>query len=339
MSLYLYGVIDSQDKVALGPIGFDRQQVEILPAGRLAAMVGPSPQEDFFHMPKEKLVGLLLSHQQTLETVMKRFFVLPFKFGTTLKDESEATRILQEGREALTKLMGQMKGCTEIDVIATWDVKKTLQEIAEEDPEIAACKKAVTHGHTNGDVAFVGMLLAKALKQRAEQWKGEITQALFNYNVAPHDLLNDTMILNSSFLVPHQEEKNFMTKLEKVDAHFGGKIHFKCVGPLPPYSFATIMIKRFDPVQIQQAAAMLRLNGRTELLELKKIYRQLSKEFHPDHCLKPSQNEAGFEDINKAYEMVADYCKDGPKSLERAAVESFSRLEVCAAQQESHCAA
>lgn len=344
MSLYLYGIIEQTKAVSLklcrridfGPIGFKGGRVFSLPAGGIAAVVGPPPAEIFAKLGKELLVAFLLAHQQTLETIMKRSFVLPFKFGTTLKDESEITRILEEGRRPLADIMSCMKDHTEIDVIATWDVQKNLQEMAEKDPEIAACKKKLAHSHA--DMAFVGMLLSKALKQRATKWKGEITRALSSHSIAsaPHDLLNDTMVFNSSFLIPHQGEKDFMTGLEKMDAHFQGKLTFKCVGPLPPYSFATIMIKRFDPVQIQQAAVLLHLNGQAELLELKKIYRQLSRESHPDRCPELSQDV--FENINKAYEVIADYCKDGPKSLERSAVENFTRLEICSQPEASYAA-
>ncbi|OGQ07086.1 MAG: hypothetical protein A3G32_03835 [Deltaproteobacteria bacterium RIFCSPLOWO2_12_FULL_40_28] len=325
MSLYLYGIIGQTEAIDFGPIGFKGGKVISLPAGEIAAVVGPPPAEIFAKLHKEILIAFLLAHQKTLEQVMKKNFVLPFKFGTILKNESEMIEILKEGRKPLIDLMESIKERTEIDVIATWEVTRMLQEISEEDPEVLVLKKEMAKG--NADPVLIGMCLAKALKKRAEGWQKKIKEKLKGHSVAcaDHDLLNDTMILNSSFLIHHDKEREFNRALEATDSDFQNKLRFKCVGPLPPYSFATVTIKRFDPEEIRRSAKILGLNGKAELTFVKKVYKELSRQCHPD--MDPNLSVQKFEELNRAYELIFDYCKDKPRFLSREAVEGSVRLE------------
>lgn len=329
MKLYLYGVLFDEEakEMCFGPIGFDRTEVNSIPAGRLTAVVGTPPRGDLKGKTKEELVCLLLAHQKTVEAIMENDFILPFKFGSTVADASELIYALRKGCTLLSAVADQMRECQEIDVIATWDVAETLKEISEEDPEILACKKKAATGSV--DRSFVGMLLASALKKKAETLRAEMMAILESHAASwvDHDLMNDEMVLNSSFLVKKRQEQEFFRSVEEMDRKLGGKLHFKCVGPLPPYSFATITVKRFDPDKIAQAARILHLTGTVEGAEVKQAYKELSRKRHPD--TNPGIAPAEFEQLNQAYKWVVDYVREGPQSLEKSAVETYLRLEVC----------
>lgn len=331
MSLYLYGIARAMAPLDLGPIGFPGPpaalgRVSTIPCDSFAAVVGPSPREDFRQVPKEEVVRLLLSHQQTLETVMRRFFVLPFKFGTMVRDEEELAAVVSERRAFLTDLFARMEGTVEIDVVATWAVPQILQEIAEKDPEIVSCKAKVAEGR--GDLAFVGMLLAHALQRKADEWRNGIVETLKPCAEAStdHDLLNDAMVLNSSFLARKEKEADFYQGVERADALYGGRLVFRCVGPLPPYSFATLTIKHFDPTEIAGAAQILRLSDLADLSQIKKTYRELSRQCHPD--VRSDRPDTEFERLHQAYELICDYCRDGSKPLSGGDVHPFARLDI-----------
>ena len=334
MSLYLYGVISHQKPIHFGPIGFEGAAVAAMPMGKIAAVVGSSPMENFCNLPKEALIKLLLSHQQTLETIMARFFALPFKFGTIVQDEAELTWLLERGEPLLWKMLESFRGSAEIDLVATWQVREILQAISEEDPEIIAIKQEMATKNQAQDVSpcYVGRLLAQALSKRAGQWRQRITDLLKVHTLASadHDLLNDAMVMNSSFLIQKENESAFHRVVEEVDRSFQGRLDFKCVGPLPPYSFATIVLKRFDPKEIREAGKVLGFNGKADLSQVKKFYRELSKTAHPD--ANPSIPPERFEILSKAYELLADYCQEGPRSLEKEAVERYIRLDLVGTQ-------
>ncbi len=325
MTLYLYGVIAHDSPVNFGPVGFDGATVAALPQGDLAAVIGHPPRGDLKQGTREELVKRLLAHQQTLEQIMKKFFVLPFRFGTTVADEPELAKVLEEKRSFLSDLIGKMRDCSEIDLLATWEVPKILQEISEEDPEIAAFKREIAQGR--GDKISIGMLLAEALKKKGDQWRDVITTDLKVHanGVAHHDLLNDEMVLNSSFLISRNKEADFFRRIEEADHEFKQRLCFKCVGPLPPYSFSTLSLRRFDPVAIRGAADLLHLNGRIDLSRLKKTYKELSIARHPD--TNPGLDPTAFEQLNQAYRLLSDYCEEGPRSLENAEIEGYVKLQ------------
>ena len=47
---------------------------------------------------------------------------------------------------------------------------------------------------------------------------------------------------------------------------------------------------------------------------------------HPD--THPDVSPLKFDELNRAYDLIFDYCKDKPRSLSREAVEQFVRLEI-----------
>ncbi|MBI2060278.1 MAG: GvpL/GvpF family gas vesicle protein [Nitrospirae bacterium] len=336
MSLYLYGVIPHREAMDFGPIGFEaiggeRGRVKTIPHGELAAVVGPAPLREFSQVPKEALVRFLLAHQATIEEVMKRFFILPFKFGTVLKDDSELERIFSDGGPFLRDLINRLEGCSEINLVATWVVPEILREISDEDPQIVTYKGKMARGEFV-DRAAIGMLLQQALRRRAKVWRGQLTSALGTIaeGIVEHDVLDDAMVFNASFLVRRNRMEDFDRALGGMDAIFR-RLHFKCIGPLPPYSFGTVTIKRFDPAKIQEAAGILHLNGTAELSGVKRTYKELSRQCHPD--THPDLSPVFFERLNRAYQSVGDYCKDGPRSLEKEAVEHHVRLQVLDAQR------
>lgn len=328
MSLYLYGIIfDTPKSSDFGPIGFNGTLVQALTQGSISALVCHSPREDFVNIPKNELVKLLLSHQRTLEIMMaQHHFVLPFKFGTILHHAEEVKKLLSQEESFLVNLGCQMKDFAEIDLIATWDVKQTLQEIAAQDTQIIEAKKELAEGKS--DLASIGMLLAKNLKRKACEHKETMIHRLKDHakDYLEHPLFNDEMVLNCSFLVEKKLQETFYGEIEKINSFYEEKLHFRCVGPLPPYSFATVTIKRFDPDQITEAAKVLQLDGKAELGKVKRIYKELSRGCHPDK--NPEGDQEDFERLNEAYALIADYCKDGPQSLAKEVIQYSMRLDL-----------
>lgn len=309
MNYYLYGFIESKEENSFGPIGFEWEEgektsVRVLPNGNLAAVVAKPPCESFEGISKEILMKALLTHQQTLETIMKGQFVLPCKFGTVLK-EDEVRGILSRNASSMTQWFQKMKDTFEIDTMALWKPQEILKEMAARDPEIAELKKS-----GEGKLS-IGMRLAAKLRKEALIYAQEILKLLkeVSLNQANHDVMNDEMVLNASFLLPRGGEEPFFKALETLDQKFGGKLTFRCVGPLPPYSFATVTIRRFGPMEIQWAQKRLGTYRSGDIQELKRAYKKLARELHPD--THPEIHQKEFEEIHRAYELLIDYHEGG----------------------------
>lgn len=306
MSYYLYGIIEAKEAKNFGPIGFkledgEKTSVQVLTNGNLAMVMGAAPPyESFEGLSKEVLVKALLSHQQTLETIMKGQFILPCKFGTLLKEE-EVKEILSQKGDRLTQWFQKMKDTFEIDTIALWNPQEILKEMAARDPEIAELKNS-----GEGKLS-IGMRLAAKLRSKAQTHAQEIIRVLKGVSLgqANHDVMNGEMVLNASFLLHQGSEKLFFKAIESLDQQFGGRLTFRCVGPLPPYSFATVTIRRFDLDEIRQAEKKLGIKESVDLRGVKQAYKKLARELHPD--THPEIHQKEFEGLRKAYELLIDY--------------------------------
>lgn len=320
MNAYFYGIIESKEAKNFGPIGFSVEGqgkgVVVARPGRnhLATVIGPGPRVSFEGLSKESLVKVLLAHQQTLEIIMRGQFILPCKFATVLKDEREIQEILLQHELLLAQWFDNMKDSHEWDVIATWDPPSILREIAERDPEILDMRRrfeSLSLADRHKEQIASGMLLATKLRERAASVTQEILSVLkeASRSYATHKVINDAMVFNASFLLVRGAEEGFFKTLEGLDRQWEGKLHFKGVGPLPPYSFACLTLKRFDPNEIRWARETLGLRETLHLDQVHHAYRERARECHPD--AHPELDKEPFETIHRARELLVEYIQGG----------------------------
>ena len=98
--------------------------------------------------------------------------------------------------------------------------------------------------------------------------------------------------------------------LKKLDEEYKQKANFRCVGPLPPYSFATCQLKKVGYDEIDEARKLLGLGERTSLEEIKESYRQFAQVNHPDKDPENGQLREDFEKVTRAYKLLTS-CYQG----------------------------
>lgn len=68
-------------------------------------------------------------------------------------------------------------------------------------------------------------------------------------------------------------------------------------------------MKKEDWQEIEWARRRLDLAERATLKEIKKAYRRLSKENHPDIAeVRGADDQNAMREINRAYQLLLDYC-------------------------------
>jgi len=67
---------------------------------------------------------------------------------------------------------------------------------------------------------------------------------------------------------------------------------------------------RKEWTQIKAAAALLGLGQRATLAEIKKVYRRMSKKYHPDVQKQTGKNagKVTMHELTEAYKILLDYC-------------------------------
>ena len=309
--IYIYGVVrNSQEKnLVKNEIS---EGVYTIPYQDIACVVSDTNMDSFNSMPKEVLGRHLVKHQATIEKIMKDYTVIPFKFGTIVEDEVK--KVLQTGYREFKEKLQIMDKRIELDVIALWnDLNSVIKKIGEEDNQIKTFKEKISKmppEETLQNRIKIGSMIKDALEERRDILQSEMLDFLKEKaaDFQKHELMDDNMILNYAFLLDKDKEKEFDCTLNELNARYNEEINFRCIGPLPPYSFSTIELKRAGYAEINGARQLLGLNEEVTIDEIKESYRQLTLKFHPDNNSNDSNLKKRFEDITKAYKLLTNYC-------------------------------
>jgi len=279
----------------------------------IAAVVKDSLIVDYSHMPKEMLARLLVSHQQLIEKIMTKHSIIPMRLGTFAGSDEEVRQILAKGYRTIKDIFERAKNSLEIDVVATLnDFKSFLREVSEEE-EIRQLKQSLLNkkgGVTIDDQMKVGVLVKKHLDKKKEMLAGRIRAVLSEIvqNFKVHDLMDDKMVFNGAFLIGQNGQEEFEQQVEQVNDEFEDKLNFRCVGPLPPYSFYTLEVKKPQFEELDWAKKKLGLeNDIITADEIKKAHRRSALTCHPDKNPDTPNIEQKFDEMTRAYKILLDY--------------------------------
>lgn len=320
MPFYILGVIDSGGWIEFGPIGFadpygEKAYVKTIPYGSISMVVCEMDEWKVNEGNKVDLLNKLLEHQKILEEIMQKQFILPAKFGTTLDNEHDVIAVLSQYFSQLKSGIAEMKDFVEIDVVVTWDTTVEVKKIAATDDEIKKMKakaEKIPEGERGQKVIEVGMRLEEKLEERRKEIEKVIFDTLKTTRMdrVDHDRLEDRMVVNSSFLLKKSDEANFFGVMDKLDQKLDGTLRFKCISPLPPHSFKTIVINKVNALELKEAMDLFDVTAKTTIEQLNGKNRQLIKKMHPDKTRKAGA-EAEFDKLNKSYKLLSSMFRFG----------------------------
>jgi len=311
---YIYGVIQNGGRTTFGPIGIGGRgdEVYVVPYQDLAAVVSDCPATDYKAVKeKEKIVRDLAAHQRVTEEVMKHCSILPMKFGTMVDEKKEVESVLRQGYINLKEAQAAFQDKVEVEVVATWDLASVFREIGNEEP--IAKLKAKTEGKPAlrglNDRIKLGKMVYESLGRRREDHQREILEVLANCSIdtQKNALMDDSFVMNVAFLIDKERQDEFDERLEELDRRMGGALNFRRIGPLPPYSFATIEVRPMTHKEVKGARELLGLGEKACLGEIKKAYYDLAQEYHPN-AQPDSDAEERFTQIVQAYELLKSHC-------------------------------
>jgi hypothetical protein len=316
-SIYIYGIINTSESQDFGEIGIgDNAASRVLSVGfkDIAAVISYTHPVVYASLSKEKVIKDLATHQLVIEKVMERFTVLPVKFGTTVKTENEAIEFLENGFSLLSRNLHQMEGKIELDLVACWELPKVLAAISHQNDQIQEKQQEIAKQGEQGrieDKIMLGQLIEQALKTKKARYQEAILQMLKpeTVDICLHDLANDEMVFNAAFLLEKKKEESFNQAVQTLDQQLENALYFRVVGPLPPYSFSTILFERIDPGRIEEAKKTLGLTGEITDKALHDAYYQLAKVYHPDK--KSGATSTEFQRIHSAYRVLTNFLEHG----------------------------
>lgn len=312
--IYIYGLLNGNKK------GFcydddmtDRGEVYTISYMDISAVVCSTEFLDYFHAPKEILARQLIKHQKIIEGIMSSGnTIIPMRLGTIVSNKSEVLYVLSKGYSLIKNVFEKINNKIEFDLVATWsDFNSVLKELGEEKgikefkEKLLANPKCITID----DQMKIGTMISDGLVKKREEYSRKIKDYLSDcyVDLKIHELLDGGMIINFAFLIEKVKQKDFDIKVEQLNAIFADKVNFRCVGPLAPYSFFTVEIKKIPPKELDWARKKLGLlNASIRLEEIKKAYHRAAFSLHPDKNPNSPETEKKFNDLTKAYKLLEE---------------------------------
>jgi len=316
---YIYGIIIGSGDTALGIRGLDGASLVYTIAHQdLSCVVSNYFGKEFGSMSKEELVQCLLAHQVVVEQVMKKHTILPVKFGTVLSTSDEVCDLLSQGHSQFFFTLVWIQDKVEVEVAATWGREKVLPESGTE-PEIVHAEKAITSRPEQQmlqERIHLGQMVKASMNQHRDSYLERIISFLkpVSIEVQPNALGSDEMVINVAFLVERANLEAFDSRVRQLNDLFYNQIDFHIISPLPPYSFATVEVAKPSPEKIEEARQLLNLSEVISELEVRKAYRHLAAETHPDRRPGGELAKTRFAELRRASDLLIAYCRGQAES-------------------------
>jgi len=316
---YLYGIIETAKMESFGNIGVGKSEVYTLQHGGIGAVVSDIPAN--YKVEVEEAV----THEKTLRKIMETHTIIPMGFGVIAKTETEIKNILKQGLMKFKNKLEKIDNRLQINVKISWD-KSILADILEENEEIrklAAEAKKKTRTRDQSLKIELGRKVKSTLDQRKNEYLKNIHSVLGNLSSGfkENKITDQNTVMNASFLVEKEQEQKFYDKTDELEKEYDKKLTILVVGPLPPYNFTEIEIKKTNCKTIEDARKTLELGQEVSMSEINSAYDRLAQKCHPD--LHPDDPFAGekFKKIKNAHEVLTQYCNHYIVSLEKSKVE------------------
>ena len=316
---YIYGIISTSDDTTLDISGLGSSSPVYTMANQgISCILSDYSGREFGSMSKEEVVRCLFAHQMVVEHVMREHCVLPMKFGTILATSDEVRDLLSQGHQQFEDALAWIQDKVEVEAVATWDTGQVLREISNEE-DLVRARVAIASKRaqqTLEERIHLGQMVKASMDRRRESYRERMMSFLepVAVDVQPNALVSDAMVMNVAFLVERANQEEFDCQVRHLNDLFHDQIDFRIIGPLPPYSFATVEVTRPSPEKIEEAKQLLHLGDTPSEPEVRKAYRRLAAETHPDHNRGSDMAKSHFVKLRQAADLLIAYCRGQAES-------------------------
>lgn len=322
MGKYLYGIIKSENRENFGNIGIGNSEIYTVQFMDVGAAVSDISENYEVGIEEIKI------HEKALRKIMETHVIIPISFGIIVRDEAEIKDLLKRARMKFKKTLEKVSNRLQVNVKISWD-KAILATILNENEEIRKLAREAKENVNESVKIELGRKVRSALNERKTEYIQKIQGALkgLSDEFEENKILDQDTITNVSFLVDKQREQEFYSKLEELEKKYEKKLNFFGVGPLPPYNFTKIEIKKIDFNHMEEARKTLGLSQEVSISEINSAYNQLAREYHPDLNFDDPLAAEKFKKIKNAHQLLTKYCEHYLCSIEKSKVDETILVE------------
>ena len=256
---YLYGVVAAAHAPARLDVGISIDPghgVELLTEGPLAALASRVSLEEFDEasLPERLndpawLERKIRAHEQVLERALAAASVVPFRFCTVYRSETDVRRFLSERGDDLAAALRHVDGRVELGVKAFVDRERFADSLGARSEKARDLESRVAAAE-GGRAYLEGRRLDQVITKELERLAAEVVEVAHARLLAAAEDgtlgplqspevsgRTDEMLLNGAYLVPAggAELERAVAELARRYAELG--VTFEVTGPWPPYNF------------------------------------------------------------------------------------------------------
>ena len=265
IGLYAYGLVGNNPK-QLNILGIDNKNKVYPVSGRDICVMVSKINTDKFQDEIKKLVSklaktpravpreteeILTRHENVVDALMKLTPVVPFKFGTILKNDTAALKMLRDYGGKFKKLLSKFSGRQEWGLKVYVDNQKFKDYLTKSEPKLKEQARGLPRAKSRGVAYLLGRKMAAELDNNVAARLAKINQFIFQQagknayqaklnKTLPQKLTgkNKDMILNPAFLIETEKAADFCQQVKKlIDKYQPMGLAIELSGPWPPYSF------------------------------------------------------------------------------------------------------
>ena len=238
---YLYGIFPPPGPKQVETKGLDKQPIFSHTVEGFTFLYSEAQQSRYLASRRN-----LITHTKVLEEAMEKGFrtLLPLQFGLVVSDwESVVQDLLQHQAETLQLLLERLQGKREVSLKIYWETDVELNTLLAENPSLKAQRDSLEGKQLSMDeVIKIGQALEQAMEARKQEIIARFEEILmpFAEEVKENEILTETMIYNTAFLIPWESEVEFGEKVEMIDAEFAPRLKIRYNNFTPPYNFVEL---------------------------------------------------------------------------------------------------
>jgi Gas vesicle synthesis protein GvpL/GvpF len=245
--LYVYGVVPAAEAARWPEVeGLDgpSTRVRLVERGALAALVST--------IPVDKTPGTradLEAHQRVLAAAVEHGTVVPMRFGVVMDGEETVRDVLLSRHEAqLEALLQKLAGHVQMAVKAYYVGDALVRAVVASRPELArrsAELQRLPEARSYGARVQLGEEVAALAAAARERDESALLDKLapLAAEIATEPAADERVALNAQLLVHRERRGKLDEAIAKLRAELEGRVAFRYVGPIPPYSFADIALE------------------------------------------------------------------------------------------------
>lgn len=241
---YIYGIVGESERRSFTFSGVADSEVYTINHEGLAAVVSDSEFEEVDPTRKN-----IRAHTMVQEELLRRYTLLPMGFGMIADSRDDVLRLLKMNCQALADELTRLAGKVEVELKVFWDKQAMVRELEGGSEEYSRLKANIETAQSPIERQRLLVEAGQLVERVALDWKAKYADRVYtalkrlSIDAKQNNLFGATNVLNASFLVEKARESDFQQQVYTLDTHYRGKVNFKYVGPLPPYSFVTARLE------------------------------------------------------------------------------------------------